>query len=197
MNHSGKTIPQRLDMLVAWTGIPGVISRTSRPRQRRWSSLAILLAATFVMGVSWFIDDQATLFGIIGTASGMLISAAIWVREAGPLRARSPEDPGDEREQQWYRQSNQTGFATVAIVAMIGLTAMGILMILAQLPSLASPGTTPVDPMVFGQRMMIFSAYLLQLLIIVPTLHASWMMPSPVEEDDSGEVSVRHPRMER
>lgn len=196
MNHSGKTIPQRLDMLVAWTGIPGVISRTSRPRQRRWSSLAILLAATFVMGVSWSID-QVTLFGIIGATYSMLIAAAVWVREAGPLRARSPDDPGDEREQEWYRQSNQMGFATVAIVAMIGVTAMGILMMLAQLPSLASPGITPVDPMVFGPRMMVFSAYLLQLLIIVPTLHASWTMPSPVEEDDSSDVLVRHPRMER
>lgn len=196
MNHSGKTIPQRLDMLVAWTGIPSVISRTSRPRQRRWSSLAILLAATLVMGVSWFID-QVTLFGAIGAASSMLITAAVWVREAGPLRARSPDDPGDERERDWYRQSNQTGFATVAIVAMIGVTAMGILMMLAQLPHLASPGIASVDPMIFGSRMMVFSAYLMQLLIIVPTLHASWTMPSPVEEDDSSEVSVWHPRMER
>lgn len=196
MNNSGKTIPQRLDMLVAWTGIPGLVTQTGRPRQRRWSSLAVLLAATLVMGVSWFIDQPGS-FGAIASLSSMLIIAAISVRETGPLRARSPDNPGDEREQEWHRQSNQTGFATVAIVAMIGVTAMGILMILAQLPSLASPGITPVDPWVFGPRMMVFSAYLLQLLIIVPTLHASWTMPPPDEEDDSSEVSVWHPRMER
>lgn len=182
MSNSHKSGPERLDALVAWTGIRATTEVPGTARPRRWSSLAVILVATIVEGTSWLIDTTGFVTGALGTMSMLLIFGVV-VREMGPLRSRRTDQTTDEREREWNNRSALMGFGVVAVIAMMGIGGTAVYLVTTSLHPTPAPQIVTIDPLPVAMRLMVLLQYLAVLLCVVPTLHASWTMPPPLEED--------------
>lgn len=182
MSNSHKSGPERLDALVAWTGIRATTEVPGTARPRRWSSLAVILVATIVEGASWLIDASGVITGVLMTM-GVLLSFGVVIREQGPLRSRPADQTTDEREREWSNRSALMGFAVVAVIAMMGIGGTAVYLVTTLLHPTPAPQIVTIDPLPVALRLLVLLQYLVLLLCVVPTLHASWTMPPPLDED--------------
>lgn len=163
-----KTLAQHADDSVRWTGIPALVTRPPSRRPRRWwPVLAIVLACA---GLVLTLADPARSWR--GTP---LIFAAIAigavVRARGPLAFAGPDRPDERERALYYRAYGSTGFVigVVGPLALIGLAAH------------ANAANWTRDDL--SHALMAASFFTMALWSALPTLHASWSMPSLPDDD--------------
>jgi hypothetical protein len=124
--------------------------------------------------------EMSMTLGLLGSFGAV----AVAIREIGPLRARALTESEDERENLWRNQSLMVGFAVVAIIALIGVFGLAFALLFGTLRNMAVTGGIAIDGIPTAIRLIGFGQYLLVLLMIVPTLHASWTLPPPISDED-------------
>ncbi|WP_375395664.1 hypothetical protein [uncultured Sphingomonas sp.] len=142
MNH--KTIPERLDDLVLWTGIPQrtpqISQRPVRRRPLRWpATIALALAiGGFATMVAGGFSGRAFWPSKAAMTIGFVI--AVFVQIWGPLK---PFGALNEQVDEWDRtvraRSYLVTFAAFAVVTMLGI---GVLL---QLAVLYPPASTAIE----------------------------------------------------
>jgi hypothetical protein len=128
--------------------------------------------------------DAPWKIAIVMALLGSIVAVAAVIREIGPLRAKRLAETEDERENLWRSRSRMAGFAVVATVALIGVAVMAFALLFSEFRNMAMRGNTEINALSVALRLLSFGQYLLVLLTVVPTLHASWTMPPPIEEDE-------------
>jgi len=163
------SLPERLDDLARLTGIPQlgdlIATGTQRRRHLRWMPMIALVVATV---------------GIIAVGSNIQIGMpmlfvgemiAFWFPLFGPIKPWGTLAGVDERDRQLRRDAYFTTFTVISAVAILGLFA---------LPALAFVAAWDRARLIFF--MPAFAAYLMCLLLTIPTLHASWAT-RPLEDE--------------
>jgi hypothetical protein len=166
-----RSLLQKMDRLVRWTGIPAVSQRgVVEPRRLRWWPL-VPLAIGFGLFFGLILRRDPAPWAV--SSLSVLTVFTLSLSFCGPMRPPPAQRPGfDERESALRRNSYLAGFIAVAIGSLFSfLLLMGLLM-LSDWPRLS----------LFMQCGALITL-LLQLFITVPTLHASWMMPPPLSEE--------------
>lgn len=157
-----KTLLERLDDLVGWTGIPALSQQPPRRRPLRWpATLALILA--FGGAVIATVQGGASNGYWIGYAALMVgFSIGNFTNIFGPLK---PPASLVERVDEWDRsaraQAYLVTFGVFAVTVFVGLFAM--LWALAFAP--ASVSAKPV---------LILMFLLMTILTTTPTAYASW-----------------------
>lgn len=161
---SDKTIPERLDDLVLWTGIPQLSQQPPRRRPLRWpATIALLLA---VGGFATMATSNFSGHAYGASEAAMMIGFAIaaFVQIWGPLK---PFGAFNEHADEWDRtvraRSYLVTFAAFAVVTMLGI---GVLLQLVVLYPLAP---TAIERGLDG---LLFT--LLTIGTATPTAYASW-----------------------
>jgi hypothetical protein len=183
-DYRRKTLLQRIDGLVEWTGIPRFARRETRMRRLKWLPIAVLLLATagLVVVIGWGMQYYwltTAILIVAGSVAGVL-------QQLGPLRRDADSEREDEREQDWRRCASGAAFTTVSIVVMIGIGSLGLWTIIS-----AILGWSSASQLDLGCVLLAFVVYLLFLLAIVPTLYASWTLPDFVEDEPEPEGGLR------
>ena len=165
-----KTLAERLDDSVRWTGIPDLAKSPPHRRPRRWAPLLALTLATG--GLLYAIaDDTGLFFGNVLVAMGLAV--AVFMPLSGPVKNWTASEAADERERELRRTAYLVALTAVAATAFAGI------LLLAGL-SLALGWST--YQLCF--RLMVLAYYLATLYSAVPTLYASWALrPEPEDED--------------
>ena len=164
------SLPQRLDDLANLTGIPALSARMTKEGQRhlRWFPIAALLLVSSGM-VVMLASPQRSWLGYSILMAGNAIS--VWLPLFGPVKPWGALEGADERDRQVRRDAYFAAFATISLVAVLGLL---LLMGLALLDF------WKIETLIF--YMMGLSIFLISLLAIIPTLHASWAT-RPLEDE--------------
>jgi len=186
-SNNRKSVLQRMDVLVGWTGIPRFARQETRMRRLKWTPVLLLLFATAGLFLS-LIAAFPPLW--LSTLQTFPISLGVLVAQLGPMRPKDPMLDSDEREASWRIRSNLFAYGAVALVAWIGILAAGIVVLwsdLVQHPVLPSNQI----PGLVGYWLVAFACYLMVLFITLPTLHASWTMPEPIEDEPEPEGGLR------
>jgi hypothetical protein len=193
MTYRERSVSQRLDGLIAWTGIPRLAARRIKPRRQRWSSVLVIVLASLVLLFCWTTDSSWKMSIALGLM-GSFGAVAVAIREFGPLRTKALAETEDERENLWGSRSEMVGFAVVAIVAMIGVFGAALALLFFSLRNMTVTGSTKIDALPIAIGLIGFGQYLLLLLMVVPTLHASWTLPSPIEDEEPINARARFGR---
>jgi MFS family permease len=166
-----KTLAERLDDSVQWTGIPDLVKKPPHRRPRRWAPLLALTLATG--GLLYAIADNAGLpFGYMFVMVGYAV--AVFMPLSGPVKNWTASEVADERE----RELRRTAYL-VALTAVAG-TAFGGIMLLAALTVVLG---WSIDQLCF--RLMALAFYLATQYSAVPTLYASWALRPEREDEDA------------
>ena len=186
-SNDRKSLLQRMDGLVGWTGIPRFARQETRMRRLKWTPILLLLFATaglvlpimFSHTVLWMTTFQ-TLW--MTTFQTFPIVFGVMMAQLGPMRPKDPLLDADEREASWRTRSNLFAYGAVALVAWIGILATGIIVLWSDL---VQRSVLPAHhiPGLLGYWLVAFACYLTVLFITLPTLHASWTMPEPIEDE--------------
>lgn len=166
------SLPERMDDLARLTGIPQLGDRistgTQRRRRLRWLPIILLLlvsggtALIFASPDRWWPGYGVLMLGnVIGG----------WLPMYGPVKPWGALDGADERERQVRQNAYFVTFATISIVAVLGLWLLAGLALVNDWKS----DTLALD-------MAALSLFLLSLWEIIPTLHASWAT-RPLEDE--------------
>lgn len=165
------SLPQRLDDLANLTGMPALSARMASGKHRRhlrWLPIILLLlvsggtALIFASPDRWWLGYGVLMLGnVIGG----------WLPMYGPVKPWGVLDGADERERQVRQNAYFVTFATISIVAVLGLWLLAGLALVNDWKS----DTLALD-------MSALSLFLLSLWEIVPTLHASWAT-RPLEDE--------------
>lgn len=167
-----KTILDRLDDSVRWTGLAEVAQARPRRRHLRWlpvvalttGTAGMLTVITWPQGYHYFIGHAGVIFGfLIGS----------WLPLFGPLKPWGTLEAVDEFDRALRRDAFFVGFATISIVAFLGIWLL--------------VGVTVTEGLTRDallRAMTSFGLYLLSLYSAVPTLYASWTT-RPIIDDDS------------
>lgn len=186
-NDNRKSLLQRMDGLVGWTGIPRFARQDTRMRRLKWTPILILLFATVGLLLP-FILPYSPLW--MSSFESFVISLSASVAHIGPMRARTPMQESDEREESWRTRSNLFAYGAIALVAWIGILTAGIVVLWSDLvrhPVLLSHQI----PGFVGYWLVTFACYLMVLFLTLPTLHASWTMPELIEDEPEPEGGLR------
>ncbi len=193
MDYGRKNLLQRMDGLIEWTGIPKLcrVNENKTVRRLKWMPAILILIATVALMLAVAVPAYPWV-GLIAMVFPQSLSAGI--AQLGPMRPKNAlvEDV-DEREQAWRSRSNMFTYGAIALVAWIGLIAIGGFAVWSGLEGWAIPA--PNSPLyVFGLWLITFANYLLVLFAALPTLHASWTMPDLIEDEPEERRSVLKPR---
>jgi len=184
-----KTILQRMDDCIRWTGIPKQVEAALRPgnaarplRQSRWLPLVLFVIATGL--VIRYATDTALLMSVdpiesvIRTFGFMfpgLVPAATYFGPLGP-RARSV------RMDEWEAALvHRAIFFSLILVGALQMLGIPLLIAIAFIRVWSSD--------VILIELGLWSVYLCVLFQLIATLHASWSMPPAINGED--EVSLR------
>jgi hypothetical protein len=183
-----KSLLQRMDGLVGWTGFPRRIGLEPRMRRTKWAPFFALAWATAGLVEPFLFPRQAT-FGL--SIIAMATAFAAGFSQIGPMRPKKADEVADEREQLWRARSYMFAFAAISLVALLGLAALAFYAMWSGL--FGWTVKSPHAPMViFSIWLFSLAEYLLVLFGVLPTLHASWTMPEPVEDEpEPEEVGLR------
>lgn len=193
MDYRQKSLLQRLDGLLEWTGIPKRCRETDNKTVRRlkWMPAILILVATVALMLTMAIPTYPWV-GLIAMAVPQ--SLAVGIVQLGPMRPKNllVEDV-DEREQAWRSRSNMFSFGAIALVGWIGIMAIGGFAVWSGLMGWSIPA--PYSSLsVFGFWMITFANYLVVLLTTLPTLHASWTMPDIIDDEPNDRLNFVKPR---
>ncbi len=140
-----------------------------RPRRLRWFSLFVVGLATANLAVGITAPD---LLIYTGSAEAVVLGLASLAVVSGPVKSAAELMDADEREMAWQTNANLFAYGCVSIVAMIGTISLGML------------GIFTLSPReIFEAESAALGFYLIALFITLPTLHLSWSMPAPIEDD--------------
>jgi len=165
------SLPERLDDLARLTGIPQLGDRIGTGTQRRhlrWLPLILLLLVSSGM-VEIMAHPYHQLLGHLALIFGNVIAGYLPI--FGPIKPWGERGGADERERQVRRDAYFAAFATISIVAVIGL----LLLI----------GLTLLNRWTIETLIFVLGAFVLYLFLlweIIPTLHASWAT-RPLEDE--------------
>ena len=155
-----RSLLERLDNSVRWTGIPALAERGIRRRHRRWLPIVALALATGGLLLGLFRP------GLFWVGWAMLVagmSIGNFLPSVGPLVPPLSLESVDERQRDQRRDAYLVAFATIGVVAILGLFALAGAAALRDWPRIT-----------LLKAMVALAFYLLALLTTVPTLHASW-----------------------
>ena len=165
------SLPERLDDLARLTGMPALSARMAKGGQRRhlrWFPIAALLLVSSGMAVMLGSPHRSWL-GYTILMVGNVISA--WLPLFGPVKPWGTLEGTDERDRQVRRDAYFATFATISLVAVLGLL---LLMGLALLDR------WKIETLIFNMVGLVL--FLISLWEIIPTLHASWAS-RPIEDE--------------
>lgn len=165
------TLPERLDDLARMTGLPALFARLASGRQRRhlrWLPIILLLLVSGGMA-SILVRPDIYWPGYWALMLGNLIGGCLPI--FGPIKPWGERKGADERERQVRRDAYFAAFATISVVAVVGL----FLLIGLTLLNRWKIGTLIFD-------LAMFTFFLILLWEIIPTLHASWAS-RPIEDE--------------
>jgi len=193
MDYRRENLLQRMDKLVAWTGIKCAMGREKRIRRFKWWPMVFLGVAIAALVAEAMVPSWP-LIGIYSLAGVQALSVNVTM--LGPMRQKDLlREDMDEREQSWRARSNLVAYATVGLLGWIGIAVMGGVAIWTgaegwKMPYFQSPLLT------MGLWLMSLCQFLLIVFMLVPTLHASWTMPEIVEDEpeEEGRLSFLKPR---
>lgn len=157
-----KTLLERLDDLVGWTGIPALSQQPPRRRQVRWPATVALVLA-FGGAITATVQGFSSSGYWIGYAALMAgFSIGNFTSIFGPLK---PPASLVERVDEWDRsaraQAYLVTFSVFAATAFVGLFAM--LWTIAYVPNSLS-----------AKPVLILLFLLMTILTTTPTAYASW-----------------------
>jgi hypothetical protein len=158
-----KTIPQRMDDLVNWTGIPALSQGKFRRRPFRWLSALAVLGA-----VGGFVASAAGGFLNAGFALGYMVLIASFVlglvvQVFGPLKPfNSATERADEFDRVLRTRAYLFAYPVFAFVTALGLLLVMYLLVM-QWPR-------PAVMNCLGELFLV----LIALGFTLPTLYASW-----------------------
>jgi len=167
-----KTVSQRLDDMVEWTGIPAMQRRFEQGEVRRYRlrlwPIAVIIIGTGGLLLGLFDPDRYFLgHGLVMVAMMGSLGLPIF----GPVKPWSSPSLVDEYDRRVRRDAYLVTLSIVAAGALIALFGLGLRAQIAEWPR---------DTLV--RAMQIASVYLVVLLGSLPTLHASWRH-APIEND--------------
>lgn len=169
---SSKTVPQRLDDMVEWTGIPAMQRRFERGEGRRYRlrvlPIAVVIIGTGGLLMGLFDPDRYSLGQGLVT---MAMVPGLLLPVFGPVKPWMDPSPVDEYDRRVRREAYLFTLSIVAAGALIALFGLGLRAQVAEWPR---------DTLV--RAMQIAVLYLMTLLGSLPTLHASLKM-RPLELD--------------
>lgn len=167
-----KTVPQRLDDLVEWTGIPALQRRFEQSDGRRYRlrvwPMVVILIGTGGLLLGLFDPDRYFLGQALVSAA---IMGSMWLPIFGPVKPWNSPSLVDEYDRRVRSEAYIFTLTIVACGALIALFGLGLGAVLAEWPR---------DALV--RAMQITAFYLLTLLSSLPTLHASLRI-APIEDD--------------
>ena len=165
-----KSLLERMDHLVLWSGIPRLNEFRVRRRPLRWMPImALALASAGFIAIllrpgSYWIGYSILMVGF---------AVGSWLPIFGPVSLFFPGvDNVDERERSLRRDALLVGCATISFMVLVGLFILMLLTVLQDWPR----GT-------LLRAMLSLALYAMVLYSSVPTLYASWAMPRPVDDD--------------
>jgi hypothetical protein len=166
-----RSLPERLDDLANLTGFPQWSARITDSMQHRHLRVLPIVALVTATGglIAGFVRPDLFLLGymvmFIGNSIGSLLPLF------GPVKPWGTTRGVDERDRQVRRDAYFVTFATISIVAVIGMLALIGVALVEDWKSV----------MLMGEMgLLVF--YLFSLWEIVPTLHASWAT-RPIEDE--------------
>jgi hypothetical protein len=166
MSDERKSILQWMDALVEWTGIPRLARQETPARRLKWLPILFLTVATAGLVSTFIVPSRASLWAAL---MGGLTAGSVAISQTGPMRTKKPSEFSDEREELWRARSNIFAFGTIALVAWLGILALGFYAIWSGLVgwTVKSPDA-PVETL--GLWLVVLANYLVLLLILLPTL---------------------------
>ena len=180
VGHAKKTLIDRLDNMAEWTGIPQLHERSRlnliRRRRMRWLPIAALLMATTGMAAILLFPNKYWL-GLVGLMMSQLVVP--FLAKFGPLKPLlgpfnpNPFDVATESEKALRRNAYLVCFAVASGVALLGILLLIGLTLWQDWPR-----------NLLLQAMAYFFIYIIVLIMIMPTLFASWAMLEPVDGAD-------------
>lgn len=159
---SDKTILQRLDGLVDWTGVPALASASPRRRPMRWPAAIALTLAFGGYAVNLLGGLRGGAFAIGTGMQALAMAASGFIAGFGPLKPFGSFERVDEWDRALRMRSYMAAFTTFVIV-----TAGAAFLLLAALAF-----DWPRDTIMRGAMATIF---LLEIIVMaLPTAYASW-----------------------
>jgi hypothetical protein len=158
-----KTIPQRMDDMVRWTGVPALSQGKFRRRPFRWlSTLSVVGSfAGFVTSAAGHFLGRPFAIGYMVLVAGFLL--AIVVQVLGPLKPfNSFAERADEFDRNLRARAYLSAFPVFALTTMLGL---GFLMWMVLMAWPAAALMNSLSEMIF---------VLVSIACAVPALYASW-----------------------
>jgi hypothetical protein len=180
MSDERKTVLQRMDALVEWTGFPKLARQEIPERRFKWLPIFFLTLATAGLVSTFVLPNRAPLCSALVC---ILMANSLVISLTGPMRTRKPEEFYDEREELWRARSNVFAFMTIAFVAWLGILGLGGYALWAGLTGWPIKSThAPLE--IFGYWLMTLGNYVAVLFSLLPTLHASWTMPQLIPDGE-------------
>ena len=158
-----------LDAAAERTGVPGLVTRMPRRRHLRWLPVAALSCGAVGIGLGFVRADLLTP-GYALVAIGFALSVVLPL--IGPVKPWGGPDKVDEFDRAMRSQAFLVTFASISVVAVLGIwliVGLGLL------------GGWPREILI-GQ-ISALSLYLFTLYSAMPTLYSSWTT-RPIGEDD-------------
>lgn len=165
------TLPQRLDDLANMTGFPQFSARMASGAQHRHLRVLPIVALALTTGglITGFVRPDLFWLGYVVMIIGNTIAGFLPL--FGPVKPWGTIKGVDERDRQVRHDAYFVTFATISIVAFIGLLALIGVALVEQWQSMILMG-----------EMGMFILYLFSLWSTIPTLHASWAT-RPIEDE--------------
>lgn len=169
-----KTVPQRLDALVGWTGIPDLAQHPPRRRPLRWPATLALILAFGGVALS-LTQGMRTPLAMAGYGLEMLgFAIASFVKILGPLKPCGSAETADE----WDRMVRARAYLWT--FAVFGVTTMVALFLL--MAGLAFDW--PKRALMQGGAQTLF--LLFTILSATPAAQASWAVRWHQDDDSAG-----------
>ena len=165
------SLPERLDDLARLTGFPQFNARMASGTQHRHLRVLPIVALLLTTGglITGLVRTDLFWLGYVVMIIGN--SIAVFLPLFGPVKPWGTIKGVDERDQQVRRDAYFVPFATISVVALIGLLALIGVALVEQWQSM----------MLMGE-MGAFILYLFSLWSTIPTLHASWAT-QPIDDE--------------
>lgn len=169
-----RTILQRLDGLVGWTGIPQLASGHPRRRPMRWPAATALALAAGGYALNLLGGLQGAAFAIGMGMQALAMAASGFIAGLGPVKPFGSTERVDEWDRALRTRSYMAAFTTFVFA-----TAAASFLLLAALAF-----DVPRDVIMRGTMATIF---LLEIIVmILPTAYASWAVRWDGDDDHAG-----------
>jgi len=169
MMRTAWRVQQWLDSLVGWTGIPRLVTKPPTSRTFRWLPF-IPLVAGMVALVDVFSSPSIVGYAISAMVNPVCITSAVILLTLGPLKNGRKLD---EREADLWKDAFLVSFWIVNSIQVMGI---GFFLGFAVLQA------WPRELIIL--RLAASFCYLFSVFFLIPTLYASWMVPSPRDSEE-------------